>query len=40
MAAGLLLLWQNCVKSQWALAGLAGFGVILQIIRIYKLIMK
>jgi len=40
MAAGLLLLWQNCAKSQWAMAGLAGFCVILQIIRIYKLIMK
>ena len=32
--------WQNCAKSQWAMAGLAGFCVILQIIRIYKLIMK
>ena len=40
MAAGLLLLWQNCARSQWAMAGVAGFCVIFQIIRIYKLIMK
>ena len=39
-AAGLLLLWQNCARSQWAMAGVAGFCVIFQIIRIYKLIMK
>ena len=40
LAAGLLLLWQNCARSQWAMAGVAGFCVIFQIIRIYKLIMK
>ena len=40
MAAGLLLLWQNCARSQGAMAGVAGFCVIFQIIRIYKLIMK
>ena len=40
MAAGLLLLWQNCAKFQWAMAGLAGLRAIIQIIRPYQLHMK